>query len=69
VSSGGGAVKSGGSRDACDEAETPLDPTVIAGLYKQAATKFNIKQKDCIKFLVEKVSSTESTPPLFNSSQ
>lgn len=34
-----------------------LDKATLTTIYKQAYTKFNIKQKDCIKFLIEKVSN------------
>jgi hypothetical protein len=46
---------SGGAEDRSSSALVELDPVTLAAVYKQAYTKFNIKQKDCIKFLVEKV--------------
>ena len=52
---------------AADEPATPAKPAAELtdeekkALYKQASTKFNIKQKDCIKFLVEKVKKTVVT--------
>jgi hypothetical protein len=50
-----GSGSGGGGGGAAAAVEAPTDEATIAALYKQAATKFNIKQKDCIKFLIEKV--------------
>lgn len=55
---GGGGGNGSNGAGAAEEEEEPvvLDAATLAAIYKQAYTKFNIKQKDCIKFLVEKVS-------------
>jgi hypothetical protein len=52
----GAAASDGGGGG---EQAAPMTPAEITAAYKLASTKFNIKQKDCIKFLVEKV------PPLY----
>ena len=52
---GSGSGGGGGKDDPVEAVEAPTDEATVSALYKQAATKFNIKQKDCIKFLIEKV--------------
>eukprot|EP00615_Pteridomonas_danica_P012316 CAMPEP_0114354854 /NCGR_PEP_ID=MMETSP0101-20121206/19787_1 /TAXON_ID=38822 ORGANISM="Pteridomonas danica, Strain PT" /NCGR_SAMPLE_ID=MMETSP0101 /ASSEMBLY_ACC=CAM_ASM_000211 /LENGTH=568 /DNA_ID=CAMNT_0001496521 /DNA_START=60 /DNA_END=1766 /DNA_ORIENTATION=+ len=43
-----------GAEDVDGTGDDLFDPASLSAIYKQAYTKFNIKQKDCIKFLVAK---------------
>ncbi len=53
------------AESAPDQAEVPpqLDAAGEAAAYKQAATKFNIKPKDGIKYLIDKVYYWFDVPP------